>query len=347
MSSISNQIPNLDWNKSTILIIDDNPVNLGVAVEYLEDCGFVVLVAQDGESGLQRAKYVHPRLILLDVLLPDLNGFEVCRCLKADESTQAIPVIFMTALSDTGDKLKGFAVGGVDYITKPIQREELLARITTHLKLQSLTEQLQQQNQQLQQQALELRIAKELAETANRELLLLAHLDGLTQVANRRRLDAYLNQEWRRLSREKLSLSLILCDVDHFKRYNDRNGHQAGDDCLQQIAQAINRVVKRPADLVARYGGEEFAIILPNTTVEGATTVAEVIRAEIQQLRILHNDSDSSELVTVSLGGAIAIPSQEISLKDFILAADKALYKAKRQGRDRAIIDNLSKNIEV
>lgn len=308
MSSISNQIPNLDWNKSTILIIDDNPVNLGVAVEYLEDCGFVVLVAQDGESGLQRAKYVHPRLILLDVLLPDLNGFEVCRCLKADESTQAIPVIFMTALSDTGDKLKGFAVGGVDYITKPIQREELLARITTHLKLQSLTEQLQQQNQQLQQQALELRIAKELAETANRELLLLAHLDGLTQVANRRRLDAYLNQEWRRLSREKLSLSLILCDVDHFKRYNDRNGHQAGDDCLQQIAQAINRVVKRPADLVARYGGEEFAIILPNTTVEGATTVAEVIRAEIQQLRILHNDSDSSELVTVSLGERLLFP---------------------------------------
>nr|MBA2749128.1 response regulator [Tatlockia sp.] len=223
----------------TILIIDDNPVNLRLAVDYLEASDFIVLVAQDGESGLQRAKYASPQMILLDVILPGIDGFETCRLLKSDPQTKNIPVIFMTALVDTEDKVKGFEAGAVDYVTKPIQEAELLARITTHLRVQSLTYQLQKQNKLLQQQALKLQAARQKAESACSELQRLVHLDGLTEVANRRRFDQHLTKEWQRLAREQAPLSLILCDIDYFKRYNDFYGHQAGDDCLRQIAQAI------------------------------------------------------------------------------------------------------------
>ncbi len=320
--------------KFTVLIVDDNPVNLRLAVDYLEARDFIVLVAQDGESGLQRAKYASPQMILLDVILPGIDGFETCRLLKSDPQTKNIPVIFMTALVDTEDKVKGFEVGAVDYVTKPIQEAELLARITTHLRVQSLTYQLQKQNQLLQQQALELQAARQKAESACSELQRLVHLDGLTEVANRRGFDQHLTKEWRRLAREQAPLSLILCDIDYFKRYNDFYGHQAGDDCLRQIAQAIVRAVQRPADLVARYGGEEFAIILPNTDAEGAVQVAQSIGAEIELLNIPHAKSHVSDVVTVSLGISSQVPHQEMSIELLIATADSSLYAAKNQGRN-------------
>lgn len=326
---------NFELKNSTILIIDDNPTNLGLAVDYLEESGFVVLVAQDGESGLKRVKYACPHLILLDVLMPGIDGFETCRLLKADTATKDIPVIFMTALSNTDDKVKGFEVGAVDYVTKPIQREELLARITAHLRIQALTDQLQKQNQQLQQQALELKAAQKAAESAYQELQCLANLDSLTQVANRRRFDEHLSREWRRLAREKAPISLILCDIDYFKPYNDRYGHQAGDDCLKQVAQAIKSVLKRPADLVARYGGEEFVVILPNTSAEGATQIAESIQMDLEMLEIPHAQSEVSSYVTVSLGISSQVPNPDFSVEFLIAAADKALYAAKKQGRNR------------
>lgn len=318
----------------TILIIDDSATNLALAVDYLEESGFVVLVAQDSESGFKQAKYADPQLILLDVLMPRVDGFETCRRLKADAATKDIPVIFMTALSNPEDKVKGFEVGAVDYITKPIQREELLARIINHLRIQALTQQLQQQNQQLQQQAWELKKAKEAAECAYQELQRLANLDSLTQVANRRRFDEHLNQEWRRLTREQAPLSLILCDIDYFKRYNDFYGHPAGDACLKQVAQAVNRVVMRPADLVARYGGEEFAVILPNTSAEGAVGIAELIWLEVKMLKLPHAQSEVSSYVTLSLGISSQVPNRESKIQFLIDAADKALYRAKHQGRN-------------
>jgi len=317
----------------TILIVDDNPVNLRLAVDYLEARDFNVLVAQDGESGLQRAKYANPQIILLDVILPGTNGFEICRQLKSDAQTQNIPVIFMTALSDTEDKVKGFEVGAVDYVTKPIQQEELLARITTHLRVQALTQQLQKQNELLQQQALKLQAASKKAEAACGELQRLVNLDGLTEVANRRRFDQYLNGEWR-LAREKAPLCLILCDIDYFKNYNDFYGHQAGDVCLKQIAQALTQIAKRPADLVARYGGEEFAVILPNTSVEGAVQVAKLIRSAIEQLKIPHAKSHVSNVVTASLGISSQVPQSQGHVEALITAADRALYAAKKQGRN-------------
>lgn len=320
--------------KSVILIIDDHPTNLRLAVDYLEENGFVVLVAQDGESGLKRAKYACPHLILLDVLMLGIDGFETCRQLKANAQTRDIPVIFMTCLLNTEDKVKGFEVGAVDYVTKPIQLEELLARINTHLRIQSLTQQLQKQNQLLQQQALELQIARKEAEVAYNELQRLANLDSLTQVANRRCFDQHLNQEWRRLAREKAPISLILCDIDYFKRYNDCYGHQAGDACLKQVAQAIARVAKRPGDLVARYGGEEFAVSLPNTSADGAIQVAESIHSEVRLLDLPHAQSEVSAYVTVSLGIGNQVPHPELQVESLIAAADRSLYAAKQQGRN-------------
>jgi diguanylate cyclase (GGDEF)-like protein len=335
MSATATVISDLEIKNSTILIIDDNTTVLNIAVEYLQESEFVAVVAQDGESGLRQSNSARPNLILLDVLMPGIDGFETCRRLKADRETKDIPVIFMTALSNTEDKVKGFEVGAVDYVTKPIQREELLARITTHLRIQALTQQLQKQNQQLQQQALELKQAKETAEAAYREIKRLANLDSLTQVANRRRFDEHLSQEWRRLAREKAPLSLILCDIDYFKPYNDYYGHQAGDATLKQVAQAIEGVIKRPADLVARYGGEEFAIILPNTGMAGAVKVAQLIQMEIKRLQIPHAHSQVSPFITLSLGITSQVPDPDLPPESVIAHADKALYAAKKQSRDR------------
>ncbi len=172
-------------------------------------------------------------------------------------------------------------------------------------------------------------------ETANARLENLAHVDGLTQIANRRRFDEYLSQEWRRMRRNQKSLSLILCDIDHFKLYNDTYGHPQGDDCLKQVAQALTQVVKRPADLVARYGGEEFAVVLPDTGIGGATAVAAAMQQAIAQLGLVHKASSTRPYVTISLGVACTVPNTDPSPQALIDQADRALYRAKQQGRDR------------
>jgi diguanylate cyclase (GGDEF)-like protein len=184
----------------------------------------------------------------------------------------------------------------------------------------------------LEQQVQERTIA---LQEANQELERLATLDGLTQVSNRRRFDLYLTQEWQRLARDQQILSLILCDVDYFKRYNDCYGHQAGDYCLQIVARAMKGVIKRPADLLARYGGEEFAVILPQTNRWGAMQVAETLRQAILDAEIPHADSNVSDYVTLSVGVATVLPSQLNSIEELIADADRALYQAKQMGRDR------------
>ena len=304
-----------------ILIVDDNATNLSVLSKILKTAGFKVRVAIDGETAIEQVKDDPPELILLDIKMPGLDGFETCTMLKTNPATRDIPVIFLTALSETQDKIKGLSVGAVDYITKPFQEEEVLARVIIHLKLRFLTKTVVEQAAALQK--------------ANQYLQLIANLDGLTQIPNRRQLDEYLNQEWRRLSREKLPLSLIMCDIDYFKNYNDYYGHLAGDNCLKEVAQAIDRAVKRPADLVARYGGEEFAVIMPNTNAEGAIRVAELIQLEIKQLKIPHAQSQVSAYITLTLGISSQVPTQESQPKFLIDAADQALYAAKKQGRDR------------
>jgi diguanylate cyclase (GGDEF)-like protein len=309
---------------STILIIDDNPINLGVLCNYLTQSGAKVLVKKDGEGGIETAIRKKPDIILLDIMMPTIDGYEVCRRLKNELATLAIPVIFISALVETVDKIKGFELGCVDYINKPFQIEEVLARIEIHLSLIRLQQQLQQ--------------AKYALELANQLLYKQTISDGLTQIANRRHFDNYLTQEWKRALREKQSIALLICDIDFFKQYNDIYGHQCGDKCLKYVAQTIEKVTKRPADLVARYGGEEFGVILPNTQIIGAVEIGEKICCAIRNLNIPHAKSSAANHVTLSIGINCMIPTAEYNMSEFIEIADKALYQAKDKGRNQFVV---------
>ncbi len=301
--------------RGKILIVDDTPSNVKLLSMMLAQ-KYDIRTVINGSQALAEVKIVIPDLILLDIQMPDIDGYEVCKKLKANQNTRDIPIIFISGLDEVLDKVKAFEVGGVDYVTKPFQVKEVLARVQNQITIRQLQKQLQAQNLELQR---------------------LVHIDGLTQVANRRRFDEYLTQEWRRHIREQKNLSLILADVDYFKSYNDFYGHYEGDLCLKQVAQAISRAVKRPTDLVARYGGEEFAIVLANTDLVGATQVAEAILGEIKNLEIPHNRSSVNQYVTLSMGLSTTIPNLESSYQEFINFSDRSLYEAKTQGRNRTI----------
>ncbi|ALG67013.1 diguanylate cyclase domain-containing protein [Beggiatoa leptomitoformis] len=314
----------------TILIVDDVPANVGVLFDFLSSNGFEVLVARNGESALQIIETARPHLILLDIMMPGIDGFETCRRIKANKTTNEIPVIFMTALTDIVDKVKGFKLGAVDYVTKPFHQEEVLARVSTHLKIHYLQTELQDKNKELQEKEAAL-------QKANKELADLVSQDGLTQIANRRRFDEYLQLQWAQMLRVNYPLTLMMCDVDFFKNYNDEYGHQAGDECLKQIATALTQCVKRSVDLVARYGGEEFALILPNTNQEGAMRIAEMIHQAIAQRQITHKKSKIANFITLSIGISSVIPTTENNPHLLISVADKALYRAKEQGRNQTV----------
>lgn len=327
--------------KGNILIVDDTPDNLRVLSSILTKHGYYLRKALNGEMAITAAHALIPDLILLDINMPFMNGYEVCTALKQSEKTRKIPIIFISVLDNVLDKVKAFQVGGIDYITKPFQLEEVIARIETQLKIQRLQDQLQEKNRLLEERNFLLlreienrKKAENALKKANLKLQKLACIDGLTKVSNRRKFDNYLKQQWDQLGRENHPLSLILCDIDYFKPYNDTYGHPAGDECLKQVAKAICQAAKRPADLVARYGGEEFAIILPHTTCNGALSVARNIQREIQQLNIKHSTSDVCDIITISLGICTMIPTREHSQDSLILSADKALYQAKQTGRN-------------
>ncbi|MEG4858106.1 PleD family two-component system response regulator [Microcoleus sp. K1-B6] len=328
-----------------ILVVDDHPDNLRVLSAILTESGYHVRRAINGHLALKVAQNAPPVLILLDILMPEMDGYEVCSLLKTHPQTAEIPVIFISALDDVFDKVKAFEVGGVDYITKPFQSAEVLARVKNQLIIRNLYLQLQNQAQKiaeqnvfLQQEIKYRKRAESALVEANIELQRLASLDSLTGVANRRQFNEDLNKEWQRMAREQLPLSLILSDIDYFKKYNDTYGHLAGDFCLQQVAQAISRAIKRPADILARYGGEEFAVILPNTKAEGALKVAEAMRHEVLNLKIAHAQSAVNKYVTLSLGVFSVVPQDISDPSILIAAADKVLYEAKKQGRNRSIV---------
>lgn len=225
-----------------------------------------------------------------------------------------------------------YAIAVFKDITARKQAEEQRIRLIQEQKAKQVALQM---NVRLQQEIAERQRAEAALQQANQELERLASLDGLTQVANRRRLDDYLHQEWKRLTREQAPLSFIFCDVDYFKRYNDAYGHQAGDVCLQQVAQALHHAIKRPSDLVARYGGEEFAVVLPQTNLEGAMTVAKLLQQKVKALQLVHIKSSVDEYVTLSIGVATMIPSLRSSAELLVHHADNALYQAKQAGRNR------------
>ncbi|MCY7320782.1 MAG: PleD family two-component system response regulator [Phormidesmis sp. CAN_BIN36] len=297
-----------------ILIADDDKTTRTALRLAMEQEGYRVVEAINGESCLAIFSRLRPDVVLLDAIMPIMDGFECCAHIQQLQGATQTLVLIITGLEDQDSVDQAFTAGAVDYITKPIHWAVLRQRVRRLIQQVKLYQQLEEANSKLQR---------------------LATVDGLTQVANRRRFDEYLEDEWQRMMREQLPLSLILSDIDCFKLYNDTYGHQAGDDCLRKVAQVMQVAAKRSIDLPARYGGEEFAVILPNTEQLGALQVADEIRVGVKELEIAHARSKVSQVVTVSLGVATIIPNQGRSLEMLIMAADQALYQAKEAGRDR------------
>lgn len=324
--------------QTRILIVDDQPDNIKLLSIILTLNGYEVAECNRGKIAVDLATKNSPDLILLDISMPDLDGFKVCQLLKNDRRTENIPIIFISAFHKVEEKTQAFNLGGNDYITKPFQMEEVIARVETQLKYYHLQTELKIKNQQLKQEIKARQVAETKLLKINQQLSKLATIDSLTNIANRYYFDVFFTRQWKLARREQFSLAVILVDVDYFKLYNDRFGHQQGDICLQQIAQALLKAVKRPTDLVARYGGEEFAIILPRTPAHNALQVAEEIRQQIKILALTHPDSLAGDYVSLSLGVCAVVPSPKYTQQQLLVTADQALYQAKEQGRDRALV---------
>lgn len=321
----------------TILVVDDRPDNVELLSMLLTLQGYQVEQSERGDLAIETAQARPPDLILLDISMPNMDGFEVCQKLKENTQTQNIPIIFISSLNEASDKAKAFEYGGNDYIAKPFQLEEVVARVRNQLQISRLKTELEAKNARLEQELQMRKTVEQKLLDLNQQLNELAALDSLTQLANRRKFDEFLSREWQRGQREQHGISLIFCDIDYFKLYNDSYGHQSGDACLQEVAKAITSAVRRPADLVARYGGEEFAIILPQTPAQNALQVAEAIRMQVKQLAIPHCTSLVSDRISLSLGVTCVVPQPKYTKQQFLITADKALYQAKKQGRDRAV----------
>ncbi|HWJ36606.1 MAG TPA: diguanylate cyclase [Steroidobacteraceae bacterium] len=301
--------------KSNILLVDDDPAAIqliGCILAKLAELRF----ATNGTDALRLARECTPDLILLDAEMPGMSGFQLLGMLKCEPNLRDVPVIFVTGHTQAGFEVSALDMGAADFIAKPFRSSLVVARVNTHLRTKRTADALR----------------------------LAAATDALTGLANRRSFDESLEREWLRARRTGHALSLLLIDVDHFKLYNDRYGHQKGDDCLRQVAQALRTAAQRPADLVARYGGEEFTMLLPQTPQFGAEHVSHRVLDAVRTLGILHEDSLAAHCISVSVGIAShddaspggAISHAHCAAGDLILAADRALYAAKRAGRAQA-----------
>jgi len=293
-----------------ILIVDDEKMNIIALAHFLKP-QYEIIVAVDGASALEAAEKHLPDLILLDIIMPDINGFDVLIKLKDSAATMNIPVIFISGLSNASDEEKGLSLGAVDYIIKPFNKSVVKARINTHLKMVDYVHTIEK----------------------------LCMLDALTGLPNRRGFDSRMNVEWGRACREKKQLGLIMLDLDKFKMYNDTYGHPQGDIFLQTVADVISKTLNRPTDFVSRWGGEEFMVLLPDTDIEGTVNIAEHIRLNIKNIVVPFTDGTNT-FTTVSLGADSVIPSEGDSSADFIAGVDKLLYAAKRNGRNQTCTKN-------
>lgn len=289
-----------------LLVVDDQPINIQV-MHQVFGSDYQVFMATSGDQALSICQANPPDLVLLDIVMPVMDGFEVCTRLKANDTTRNIPVIFVTAHTDAAQETHGLSLGAVDFISKPVNPAVVRARVKTHLTLKLQSDLLRK----------------------------LVFLDGLTGVFNRRYFDQQLGVEWARSTRNNSPLSVIMLDVDHFKSYNDRYGHQAGDDCLRQLAQGFKATLRRPADLVARYGGEEFACILPDTPFDDAMTLAQALERQVRAQKIPHDFPPADGIVTASAGLATRTVDSGGDALTLVGLADAQLYRAKQDGRGR------------
>jgi diguanylate cyclase (GGDEF)-like protein len=289
-----------------VLVVDDEKSNLTVLNRIL--CPFyTIFTAKSGQEASTRIAENPPDLILLDIIMPDINGFELLKRLKESPLTRNIPVIIITGLNNESDEEKGFFLGAVDYITKPFKNAIVLARVNTHIKI-------------IHQM---------------RTIEKLGLIDGLTNIPNRRSFDDRIEMEWRRAIREKMPLSFLMMDVDNFKSYNDTYGHPQGDILLQTISKIFTAAAMRPADLAARLGGEEFGVLLPDTDLESALVIAEKIRSNVETVRISTANGEIMTNITISIGVVSLIPTEQATIRSFIAQADRNLYAAKNMGRNR------------
>jgi two-component system chemotaxis family response regulator WspR len=317
--------------KVRVLLVDDQLIIVEAVRRMLSDQTDIEFhYVTDPAAAVATAKQLQPTVILQDLVMPEVDGFTLIRAYRDDEALLHVPVIVLSAKEDPKLKAHSFSVGANDYVVKLPDRLELLARIRYHSA--GYISRLQRD------EAFQfLRASQKNLADANIELQKLAALDSLTGIANRRRFDEVMRAEWQRGQRDQKPLSLLMCDVDCFKVYNDSFGHLAGDLCLKKAAAVLTEHLKRPADVAARYGGEEFAIVLPDTAQEGALVIANACRSHIERLAI-ENPQAPAGLVTMSFGLATVVPSKAGSAETLIALADKALYQAKNDGRNRVVV---------
>ncbi|EPG66471.1 diguanylate cyclase [Leptospira wolffii] len=332
---------NLQTETDRILILDDAPENCLLVERILKKAGYSDVVStQSPETALEwlglsgnPENQKDISLLLLDILLPGgMNGLDILKTLGSKEEFADLPVIIITAIHDTQTLESAFDLGAVDYVTKPFDANELRARVRSALRLRHEMLQRKQREKDLEE------ITDKLSE-AYQTLLRVSRTDGLSGIWNRRFFDEILEVEWKRSCRGSKPISLLLLDIDYFKKYNDTYGHQAGDECIRKVAGVLKNTARRAGDFPARYGGEEFAIILPETDSGKALVVAETIRARVQDLKISHEASDVSPFVSVSIGIASTVPDKKSNHLDKLLEeSDKALYRSKESGRNKVTV---------
>ncbi|MCL2055637.1 MAG: diguanylate cyclase [Oscillospiraceae bacterium] len=297
----------------SVLIVDDESSNI-MAITHILSPNYIVYAAKNGQSGIKAAHKYLPDIILLDVIMPEMDGYSVIAALKDSDATHDIPVIFITGLSGVNDEEKGLALGAADYISKPFSPSIVKLRVNNQIRM---IEQI-------------------------RTIERLSMTDQLTELPNRRSFNLRLEEEWERAVRNQSPVSILLADVDRFKNYNDTYGHQQGDAALQAVAGALMGELQRPGDFAARWGGEEFAVLLTDTDLTGAQSVAEKIRLRIEGMEIPRADGRETR-VTISIGISTQIPPRNSAYDDFITCADKALYLAKETGRNRVCTADIFK----
>lgn len=299
--------------KPTVLIVDDMTTNLLILSDLLKD-EYQIKIAKNGQKALD---IVHSSdevdIILLDIMMPDIDGYEVCRQLKSNPKTKNIPIIFVTAKDNDEDEEYGLNLGAIDYITKPFNKAIVKLRIKNHLELKLKSDLLEE----------------------------LSMYDGLTHIPNRRFFDEVFQSTYKEVKRENKSLAVLMIDIDFFKLYNDNYGHGKGDEALKKVAQALQITLKRPTDLVARYGGEEFVILLKDISEENVKKIALNLLQSIRELQISHEYSKVEQIITISIGVAYKTASSLINKIELLICADEALYDVKRTSRNSYHIINV------
>ncbi len=304
-----------------ILLVEDSATLRYAMRNYIIEAGHTPLIAQSGEEALQMLETTPVDMIIMDVEMPGLNGFETTRLIREWLGGHWIPIIFVTGRNEDESYREGIEAGGDDYLIKPVSAMIIKAKIRAMERITEMRDQLNQ---------------------LNAELEALSQLDSLTQTYNRRTFNEMAEQQWLLAARQQAPISVLMIDVDHFKLYNDHYGHPAGDSCLKKITQAIRDCLNRPYDLLGRYGGEEFIVLLPETDCHGALKVANAINAQMEKIGVRHEVSPTREHVTVSIGGASCAQTLSYTLEELIKRADRALYKAKHSGRNRSLVDDIA-----